>query len=113
LRRAIVRHDPAAREANRASRGRLEPISVFERGDPWQIYSRRAGGPLDRIRAAAAAGALGVGLHELAGDLAHLSINRFFSTRHADREYELYSALERHAHRVMSVACGSNPSARA
>jgi thiopeptide-type bacteriocin biosynthesis protein len=113
LRRAIVRHDPAAREANRASRGRLEPISVFERGDPWQIYSRRAGGPLDRIRAAAAAGALGVGLHELAGDLAHLSINRFFSTRHADREYELYSALERHAHRVMSVACRSNPSARA
>ena len=48
-------------------------------------------------------GRLGVGLHELAGDLAHLSINRFFSSRYAEREYELYSALERYAHGVMSV----------
>jgi hypothetical protein len=62
---------------------------------PWKVFASRASRPLGQLRSLADAQALGVDRRELAGDLAHLLVNRLFVARHAEREVRLFRALER------------------
>jgi len=103
LRHAMVEQQILHRARSRAVRPRsYEAMDVNTR--PWRIHTLRAGRALDRVRALADAGGLGVTVSELAGDLSHLFVNRLFPTPHVEWEFELYQALERQAHREMARA---------
>ena len=69
--------------------------ALVARGSPWQAYARRAAKPLRQLAALAQEGSLGVAIPELAGDLAHLLINRLFPIDHDDAETALYRSLNR------------------
>jgi thiopeptide-type bacteriocin biosynthesis protein len=97
LRSGLLRDQRITGEQARACRvDRGEPLRVP--GNGWRAFTVRAGRTLDRLRQSADARDLGVDRHELAGDLSHLFVNRLFAARHAECEFGLYGALERHAH---------------
>jgi thiopeptide-type bacteriocin biosynthesis protein len=97
LRSGLVRDQLITREQTRACRvDGGGPLRVPE--EDWRAFTVRAGRTLDRLRQSADTRDLGVDRHELAGDLSHLFVNRLFVARHAECEFGLYGALERHAH---------------
>jgi thiopeptide-type bacteriocin biosynthesis protein len=99
LRSGLVQDRRITREQTRACRvNGAEPLRLS--GGDWRAFTVRAGRILDRLRQSADARDLGVDRHELAGDLSHLFVNRLFAARHAECEFGLYGALERHAHRA-------------